>query len=96
MRAGKALAMAAVSALLCGQGMAAWGAVGAADENLVPPPRPPQAYYVPDQDDLQGLPLEAGPGEGWGWLRRIFSGKARPEPGRDDPGWREPDLDQGP
>ncbi|MCA1989584.1 MAG: hypothetical protein LDL07_10650 [Desulfarculus sp.] len=59
------------------------------------PARPPQAYFVPDQDELQTLPAPPPGQDNWGWLRRAFSGPSRLDPGRDDP-QHDPNLDQGP
>ncbi|MCA1905075.1 MAG: hypothetical protein LDL11_00610 [Desulfarculus sp.] len=60
-----------------------------------PSRRPPQAYFVPDQDELQTLPAPPPGHDNWGWLRRAFSGPSRLDPGRDDP-QHDPNLDQGP
>jgi hypothetical protein len=64
-------------------------------DDPTPPQRPPQAYFVPDQDELQQLPAPPPGHDSWGWLRRAFSGPSRLDPGRDDP-QHDPNLDQGP
>lgn len=76
---------------------AAWAGPAHDDSGDEPsaPSRPPQAYFVPDQDELQQLPAPPPGQDNWGWLRRAFSGPSRLDQGRDDPR-HDPNLDQGP
>lgn len=57
--------------------------------------RSPQAYYVPEQEDVEELNQAVGsPSGGWGWLGRAFKGK--PQPSADEWQEREPGEDQAP
>jgi hypothetical protein len=89
--------------MACGVLMA-WLALtpGGVQAAQAPPPadeaeehRPPQAYYVPEQEDVEEWGRErGGPAAGWGWLGRVFKGK--PGRGRGSLDERPPDEDQAP
>ena len=99
MRTRRCLVLTAATVLLLIGTPTAWGSDDFGDPpdaEQAPPRRPPQAYYVPDQEDLQQLPARSGPDNSWSWLRRAFSGKNRLDQGRDDPHGHDRDLDQGP
>ncbi|MFH1060565.1 MAG: hypothetical protein V1797_18025, partial [Pseudomonadota bacterium] len=88
----------ACTVLLAGCLAAPWGARPAqaapARPETAPPPaaaepapapqsRSPQAYYVPEQEDVEEWSQSVGgpaPGGGWGWLGRLFRGKPSPQP----------------
>lgn len=68
-----------LACLLAGPG-AAWAAAPARGQSPTPTDdedyRPPQAYYVPEQEDVEEWnQTVGGPAGGWGWLGRAFKGK---------------------
>lgn len=93
--------------LLAGCLAGPWGAHSALAAAASPPPaaetapasqsRSPQAYYVPEQEDVEEWSQAVGnpaPSSGWGWLGRLFKGKPRPEVAPPDQ--TAPEDDQAP
>ena len=89
-----ALLLMAVWLLGAGAAWAASEVEGSGDDPTLPQ-RPPQSYYVPDQDELQPLPAQPPANSFWGRLRQALTGSGQLDPGRDDP-QHDPNLDQGP